>query len=218
MKKFLVLTAIFAAMFFVISCGGSDNNNDDNKGNNSNNEEGNNEEGNNEGENNNGENNEAENNSDCTKITVKWSEAVFGDEDEEEYEEFYMFGSYVPRTGTNPEYEDFIEFAMEPLVEANKEYDFASTNNPKLYILEDLHPSTEEEYAETEHDNQWSGAYLAVSGKVKINSFDMENKNVSLSFTNVKLLPAKIDRETQVWTLTGDESKCLFIESSSFEK
>lgn len=218
MKKFLVLTAIFAAMFFVISCGGSDNNNDDNKGNNSNNEEGNNEEGNNEGENNEAENNEAENNNDCTKITVKWSEAVFGDEDEEEYEEFYMYGSYVPRSGTNPEYDDIIEFGMEPLVEANKEYDFASTNNPKLYILEDFHPSTEEESAETEYDNQWNGAYLAVSGKVKINSLDMENKNVSLSFTNVKLLPAKIDRETQVWTLTGDDSKCLFIESSSFEK
>lgn len=217
MKKFLVLTAIFAAMFLVISCGGSDSD-DDNKGNNSNNEEGNSEEGNSEEGNNEGENNEAENNNDCTKITLKWSEAVFGDEDEEEYEEFYMYGSYVPRSGTNSEYDDIIEFDMEPLVEANKEYDFASTNNPKLYILEDFHPSTEEEFEETEHDNQWNGAYLAVSGKVKINSLDMENKHVSLSFKNVKLLPAKIDRETQVWTLTGDESKCLFIESSSFEK
>ena len=208
MKKFLVLTAIFAAMFLVISCGGSDSDDDNkgNNGNNSNNEEGNSEEG----------NNEAENNNDCTKITVKWNDAIF--DDEEDDEEFYMLGSYVPRTGINPEYDDIISFVMEPLVEANKEYDFASTNNPELYILEDFHPSTEEEFAETENDNQWNGAYLAVSGTVKINSLDMENKHVSLSFTNVKLLPAKIDRETQVWTLTGDDSKCLFIESSSFEK
>ena len=232
MKKFLVLTAIFAAMFLVISCGGSDD-----KSNSSNNnpkyhcEDGDSyfESGDNfwelyeECENGcnraTGKCNEKSNEGQgyCTKITPKWSNAGFDDEDEE-FLMFYMFGSYTPRTGINSEYSDIIEFVLLSPVEANKEYDFASTINPQLYILEDWHESTEEEYEETEHDNQWNGAYLAVSGKVKVNGFDAENGHISLSFTNVKLFPAKVDRETSTWTLTGDESKCLFIGSSSFEK
>ena len=175
MKKFLVLTAIFAAMFLVISCGGSD----------------------------------SDDSSDCIKITPKWSEAGFDDEDEE----FYMNGSYTPKTGLKSEYTDSITFVLKLPAEANKEYDFAATINPGLYVLEDWHAATDGQY-----DNVWEGAYLAVSGQVKVNSIDAENEHISLSLKNVKLMPAKMDRENEVWNLTGDESICLFVESSSFEK
>ena len=247
MKKFLVLTVIFAAMFFVISCGGS-NNNGDNKGNNSNNEAGNNEGENNNGDSNNddsnngennngdsnnddsnnddsnnddnnGSNNEAEN-SDCTKITPKWTKLY----DEEIYESFDIMGSYIPQTGNNPDFGDMIIFYVGGYAEQpENEYDFSSTLNAGVQVFEGWHESTEED-EEGEHDNQWDRAYIAVSGKVKIENFNRDSENdgnyhLSISFQNVRLQEATIDRENEdaTWTMVKDGA-CLFIESSSFEK
>ena len=238
MKRFLVCAVLSAVMFFMISCGGSDsNNNKDNgnrgnieennngngnteeNGNGENTEENNNDNGNTE-ENGNGENTEennndngnTEDNSGCTKITPKWT----GVDDEEIYDEIVIYGSYTPQTGTNPDYGDTIYFYVEYEDDPKNEYDFASTIDAGVQVLEGLRES---DYEETGHDNEWDRAYIAVSGKVQINNFDAENKHFSVSLQNVKLMEATLNREDEdgTWTMVKDGA-CLVIESSSFEQ
>ena len=208
MKRFLVCAALSAVMFFMVSCGGSDSNNNKDNGNGENIEENNNGNGNTE-ENGNGENTEennndnssTEDNSGCTKITPKWTEAYYDYEYEEEEMagEFVLAGTYSPKTGTNPDYGDAIDFWIEYSGEPKNEYDFASTIDAGVYVLEDYHES---DYEETGHDNEWDRAYIAVSGTVTVNDLDVIDQHASISLQNVKLMEATLNREDEDGTWT----------------
>ena len=158
------------------------------------------------------DNSSTEDNSSCTKITPKWT----GVDDEEIYDEIVIYGTYTPQTGTNPDYGDTIYFYVEYEDDPKNEYDFASTIDAGVQVLEGLRES---DYEETGHDNEWDRAYIAVSGKVQINNFDAENKHFSVSLQNVKLMEATLNREDEdgTWTMVKDGA-CLVIESSSFEQ
>lgn len=220
MKKFLVCAAVFTAMFFMISCGGSDNSStEDNNGN-------------------------TEDNSGCTKITPKWT-ALFSEEDSEEdsvwcqgfdfdwsegidYEDvelkegyyFIMNGSYTPKTGSNSAYDDYIGFSMSGVSAPKDEYDLSSRKNVMVAVYEDLNSESLSE-DETLSSDKFSKAYVSVGGTVKIHSFDCKNHKISLSLQNVRMEEATptTDKDGQIngYKLTNT-GKCLVIESSSFEQ
>ena len=144
------------------------------------------ENGNQENNGNQEDNSSTEDNSGCTKITPKWTDV----DDEEIYDEIVIYGTYTPQTGTNPDYGDTIYFYVEYENDPKNEYDFASTIDAGVQVLEGLRES---DYEETGHDNEWDRAYIAVSGKAQINNFDAENKHFSVSLQNVKLMEASAD-------------------------
>ena len=235
MKRFLVCAALSAVMFFMVSCGGSDSKSESNENNDYHCEDG-------DSYFNTGNDfwelyEKCENgcdtstgkckpkdNSRCKKITPKWNETNYDyeyDEDDETLAsgELSLGGTYSPKTGTNPDYGDEIWFVMEYSGQPKNEYDFASTANAGVYVYEGLRETTEEEYEETGREQAWDRAYIAVSGKVKINSLDVINEHASVSFQNVRLQEATINRDNEdaQWTMVEDGA-CLVIESASFEQ